>query len=1049
MQRSGLWSMACLLQAWCLWGIVATALFAEAPTGKNVEFGQQVRPLLSDRCFACHGPDEKQRAGGFRLDLREQAFGTGESGETLIVPGNPGQSELYRRVTTSDESLRMPPAKDHPPLSPEEIQLLADWITQGAQWEEHWAYQPITKPELPQVARMEWPTTPVDHFILARLEREGLTPQAPADKATLLRRVHLDLTGLPPGQAELDSFLADTAPDAYEKVVDRLLQSPRYGEHMARYWLDAVRYGDTHGLHLDNYREMWPYRDWVVQAFNQNMPYDQFVREQLAGDLLENPTREQLIASGYNRCNVTTSEGGSIAEEVFVRNVVDRVVTFGTVMLGATLDCSRCHHHKFDPYTMRDFYSLFAYFNSIDGGPLDGNRKDHAPVIKVPTPEQERELRQFDEQLAELNRGLAELNPRLAGLQEAWEASVREAQSTAGETSAGWHVLVPMKFTSQGGATLTLKEDHSLLASGDNAARDVYEISGELPAGTLWKSIRLEGLLDPSLTTGAAGRSPNGNVVLTEFEVYVAPADQPEAWQRVTLSQAWADYEQANGDFKVANAIDGKPQTGWAIGGHERKENRQAIFQTASGIPGENGGLIKLVLKHESIYAQHQFGRIRLSLNAAHAIPQTLPAEILKLIAIPAGDRDAKQKQTLRAHFLDKITTDQEYLARKKERDSWQTKRDELDKQIPTTLIFKEKAEPKPAFLLHRGEYDQPREEVTRRTPELLGPFASEWPNNRLGLAYWVTSPDNRVAARVVVNRFWQQVFGTGLVRTSEDFGSQGSPPSHPLLLDWLARDFMDSGWNIKQFMKQLVLSSTYRQSSAVSPALHARDPMNRLLARGPRYRLDAEVLRDQALFVSGLLQESLGGPGVKPPQPAGLWEAVGYTSSNTARFTPDTGADKIHRRSLYTFIKRTSPPPQLGTFDGPSRESSCVRRERTNTPMQALLLFNDPQYLECALGLALRALREAGTSEEQTVSWMFRQCTGRLPTSAERDVLLQGVRGDLAYYRDQPEQAGALLKSCQLELKLGENDPPPDQLAAWTVTANILLTMDLTLNKN
>ncbi len=1021
------------------------AFTANSNAQELMEFGDDIRPILSRKCFACHGPDPEQREAGFRLDKKESALGVGDSEEKIIVPGNPEASGLIIRIISDDPDLKMPPEDFGKDLTPEEIEKLKLWVKQGADWQQHWAYTVPVKSKLPEVKQKNWGATPIDQFVLARLEKEKLSPAKQADRITLIRRVTLDLTGLPPTIKEVDDFLKDKSPNAYEKVVDRLLASARYGENMSRFWLDAVRYGDTHGLHLDNYREMWPYRDWVVRAFNTNMPYDQFVIEQIAGDLLENPTQEQLIATGYNRCHVTTSEGGSIAEEVYVRNVVDRVNTLGTVFLGTNLDCSRCHDHKFDPFTMHDFYSLFAYFNSMDGNPLDGNKKDPAPVLRVPSAEQKKQLAEYDNKLAKLNKSLAAIAPRLDKLQKQWEAKTLQENQQKSSAASGWLVLTPEKYQSHGKATLKLLEDQSLLASGNNPSKEVYEIQTAVPEEG-WLAIRLEGLIDPSLTNGGAGRSSNSNVVLSEFEAYVASTETPDKWQPIKFRTAQADYEQTNGDFKVLNAIDGKRETGWAIAGHEKKENRVAYFVADKPFGFAQGTLLKVVLKHESQYSQHQFGRFRLSLNKQNPITSQTPKDILAILRKEAKDRDKKQNDQLKKYYREKIATDKQFVALNNEKTALQKTRDSLYNKIPTTLIFKEKKELKKSYILKRGEYDQHLDEVTRRTPLSLAPMKKEWPNDRLGLAKWLVDVENPLMGRVTVNRFWQQLFGTGLVKTAADFGSQGETPSHPELLDWLAVDFRESNWDVKNLFKTMVMSATYQQSSKLTPELYEKDPENRLYARGPRFRLDAEPLRDQALFVSGLLVEKRGGPSVKPPQPDGLWFAVGYTGSNTARFKADTGPEKVHRRTLYTFFKRTAPPPEMSTFDSPTRESSCVRRERTNTPMQALLLFNDPQYLECAQGLAARAMREKGTSPEEVASYMFQLCTSRKPNAKELRILVDGYQNDLKRFNANPQEAASLIKVGSPEVAKGL---PVNELAAWTVTGNILFTADEVITKN
>jgi mono/diheme cytochrome c family protein len=776
---------------------------APAPAGK-VDYNRDVRPILSDACFACHGPDAKKRKGGLRLDVRDKSKEDGK----LLVPGKPDQSELFRRITSDDAKKRMPPAKSGKSLTAAQIALLKRWVEEGAHHAEHWAYVAPTRPPVPAVKNAALSSNPIDRFILARLEQEGLNPSPEADRVTLIRRVTLDLTGLPPTPEGVQAFLDDARPGAYERLVDRLLASPRYGEHMGRFWLDLARFGDTHGLHLDNYREMWPYRDWVVRAFNANKPYDRFVTEQLAGDLLPGRELDNLIATGFNRAHVTTSEGGSITEEVHIRNVNDRVETTGTVFLGLTVGCARCHDHKYDPVSQKDFYSLSAFFNSLDGNPLDGNAARHPPVVQMKaTPRQKQEL-------AALVRKAADLR-----------LQTRRVMSPP-----------PWSFT-----------DHEELTA---------------------------------------------------------------LWPRVA-----------------------------------------------------------------ALYRQYR----------------------------------------------------------------------RLDAQIGHTYVYREAAKPRQAYLLKRGEYDQRGAPVERDVPAFLPSWPDKGKKDRLGLARWLLSEKQPLTARVAVNRYWQQVFGTGLVKTAEDLGIQGEPPSHPELLDWLAVEFRETGWDVKGLMRLLVTSATYRQSSRLTKDRLAKDPANRLLSRGPRFRLDAEMLRDQALAVSGLLVERQGGPSVKPPQPPGIWEAVGYSGSNTVRFTADTGIEKVHRRSLYTFWKRTAPPPQMSTFDAPSRESCTVRRERTNTPLQALLLLNDPQYVESARALAQMALMKGGKTDEERIAFLFRRATCRAPASDERAVLL----GALAELREEYGKDEAAAKKL---VSVGETKPAAGldakELAAWAMLASTVLNLDEVLNK-
>ncbi len=831
--------------------LLLAAVAAQAESG-GVSFQREIRPLLSDNCFFCHGPDEKHRKADLRLDTREGAFAD-LGGYHAIVPGKPEESAILQRMNHTDPDELMPPPESRKSLTKAQIDLVRQWIADGAEWQEHWSFIPPQRPTVPGGAA-PWGNSPVDAFIFRAAEQRGLRPSEEADRETLIRRVTLDLTGLPPTLEEIDAFLADTSSDAYEKVVDRLLESTHYGEHMARYWLDAARYGDTHGLHLDNYREIWPYRDWVVTAFNDNKPFDVFTTEQLAGDLLEDPTEDQLVATGFNRCHVTTNEGGSIKEEVYVRNVVDRVVTTGSVFMGLTFECTRCHDHKFDPLSMKDFYSMFAYFNSIDGSPMDGNRKDHAPILKMTTPAQKKELAALQKKKDELAARLNEPWTEIDALQARWEKELE-------------------------------KEERK-----------------DLPKGV----------------RGALGK----------------PGDQ----------------------------------------------------------------------------------------------------------------RSDDERERVRAHFRGKVCEEADLVSLRDALKEATDARAALDKSIPTTLIYRERKEAKPAFILTRGEYDQRGEEVSRETPSVLPPRKEGTPNNRLGLAQWLLDPGHPLTARVAVNRFWQQCFGIGLVKTAEDFGSQGEPPSHPELLDWLAVEFMETGWDVKALMKLFVMSGTYRQSSVVTPEILERDPDNRFYARGPRFRLDGEVLRDQALAASGLLVVKSGGPGVKPPQPDGLWFAVGYSGSNTVRFKADEGPDKVHRRTLYTFFKRTAPPPQMSTFDGPSREACIVRRERTNTPLQALLLMNDPQYVEAARALAERGIREGGSQWDDRLRHMFRLVTGRRATAEELTDLRNGFSADRIYYAERMDAAKQLIEIGERPV---DADVPANELAALTMVANLLFNLDEVIMKN
>jgi hypothetical protein len=1012
----------------------------------RVDFARDIRPILSENCFACHGPDEKTRKAKLRLDTRDGAFGKIRSGGHAVVPGKATESELIARISSADATELMPPPKSGKKLTPRQRALLRQWVEQGAPWSTHWAFDPPRRTPLPKVGEARWPRNPIDHFILARLEKEGLRPSPEADRTTLIRRVTLDLTGLPPTLAEVDAFLADTSPNAYEKVVDRLLKSPRYGEHMARSWLDAARYGDTHGLHLDNYREIWPYRDWVIGAFNRNLPFDRFVIEQLAGDLLPSPSLEQQVATGFNRCHVTTSEGGSIEEEVHVRNVVDRVDTTGVVFLGLTVGCARCHDHRYDPIPQKEYYRLFAFFNSIEGSPLDGNNARHAPVVRVPTPEQARSLADVERKIEALRREIsAEL--ALVKYDDSAETPGPEAQKPS---EFVWidDELPPGSKASVGGGpnvrwTFVSKPDHPVF-SGEKSVR--------LTAKALLQNIVMAGS-NPGLRVGAGDK-------LFAY-VYLDPASPPKE----IMLQWWTDnwrHRAYWGENIIPFGRDNTPER-LRMGALPAKGKWVRLEVDAARVGIKPGMVITgwaFTLYGGTAYwdragivtAVPQGTQTFDSLPAWLRVQQAtggagLPKPVQALVKLDPSKHSEAQRKQLRDYFLEHAYAKARPIFAPLHRQLGvaEKERAALDKQIPVTLVFKEQATPRPAYLLKRGEYDQRGEKVERGTPAFLPPLPSGAPLNRLGFAKWLVDPAHPLTARVAVNRFWQQFFGTGLVKTAEDFGSQGEPPSHPELLDWLAVQFREDGWDVKATVKRLVMSATYRQSARVTKDRLAKDPANRLLARGPRFRLDAEMLRDQAMFVSGLLVEKVGGPSVKPPQPGGLWEAVAFTGSNTGKFVADKGREKVHRRSLYTFWKRTSHPPQMGTLDAPSREACTVRRERTNTPLQALLLMNEQLFVEGSRALAERTLREGGADTEGRLRHLFRLATARTPDAVELGVLRDTLQEHLARYRADP-------KAAQQLVRVGESQPGPaasvEELAAWTMVGNLVLNLDEVINR-
>jgi mono/diheme cytochrome c family protein len=1022
---------------------------ARAPASPaRLSYNRDVRPILSNNCFKCHGPDARERQAELRLDLAEQARQPSATGAVAIVPGKPDESELVARIFAADEATRMPPPASHKTLTDRERETLRRWIAEGAEYESHWSFIVPTRPNLPAVKLSTWPRNAIDLFILAGLERARLAPSPEADRATLLRRVTLDLTGLPPTPAEVDAYLLDNRPDAYEKVVDRLLASPHYGERLALDWLDAARFADTNGYHIDNGRDMTRWREWVINAFNSNLPFDQFTVEQLAGDLLEGATIEQRIASGFNRNHMINFEGGAIPEEYHTAYIVDRVNTTGTVWLGLSVGCSQCHDHKFDPLTQKDYYRLYAFFNNVPEKGLDGQTGNSPPFLKLPTSEQQQQLDSLAATAKELEQQIAGPNVEVDAAQAAWEANY------ANRPTPAWHAITPASIVAEGGATFSRLDDGSYLVTGANPANDVYTIvvDGALLSGMgPLTALRLEALPDDSLAERGPGRSANGNVVLTQVTASVDLGQ--DIVSKVELKSAWADFSQK--DYDIAGALDDKPETGWAL--HpEMGKPHSATFALTQPLELMPGAKLSVQLRFQSQFAQHQLGRLRLAATdtADPREPSALPEPIAKVLAIAGADRSDAQRGELRTYYRDNVSPRIKEL--KDQLSATKKSREKLDKAIPTSMVMQEMDKPRDTFMLVRGQYDKHGEQVSPGVPEALPPLPAGAPANRLGLARWLVDDAHPLVPRVVANRYWQLFFGTGIVKTAEDFGSQGELPSHPELLDWLAVQLRDGGtdgsakrWDVKALCRLIVTSATYRQSSYARADLAAVDPDNRLLGRAPRGRLIAEFIRDQALAVSGLLDPRIGGASVSPYQPAGLWEELAFRADGknwTAQtYTQSHGAD-LYRRTMYTFWKRTSPPPTLITFDAPDRETCTVRRATTNTPLQALVLLNDPTYVEASRKLAERMMTEAPATAEERIAWAFRLATARRPSEAEINVLRRVYEEQLAVYRAQPEAAQKLLA-------VGEaprNEKlDPTELAAWTMVASMILNLDETVTKS
>lgn len=1179
------WPWLLLLAGFCC--LVAASPASPAASAPAVDFDRDIRPILSDNCFACHGPDEAKRKAGFRLDKREDALKPAKSGERPIVPGNAGQSELIARITAKDEDDRMPPVATGKKLTDHQIGLLRRWIESGAEWKGHWAFAAPVRSDPPAVRDPAWPRNDIDRFVLARLEREELKPAPEADRATLVRRASLDITGLPPTVEEVDAFLGDGSPGAYEKLVDRLLASPRYGEHMARYWLDAVRYADTHGYHIDSRRDMWKYRDWVIDAFNTNKRFDQFTIEQLAGDLLPNATIEQKIGTGYVRANMTTGEGGVIEDEYRAKYTFDRVETTGAIYLGMTLVCARCHSHKYDPIEQREYYSLYAFFNQVADPVMDGNKPNPEPFLPVPSPAQSSRLAWLKEHSqrarADLDAPRAKLDAEQKNWQRDWHLSLLQ----------GWSDLEPeqARSLSTNGAALRIGMDRSILAEGRAAEGEVFEVLYPLEPGPL-SALRLELLPRVGSTNSGSGTQSGLRIAEIEAELVSRANGEEGKPRRLAFSLAESDVELASHGVRLA--IDGNAETFWQLpavseshlGIFLLKEPVQIGAKTALKIrlrqpPGETAppshfrmgaaqtrelarvlhpqrfsswhvvgplkakdpdhGLDEVFEPERKVDLKMKFpgvreevawtergdwedgraallvpdlhgvhgvrylyrtltlakgrpveldvradGAFKLWINGALAAQREseasaeegpvsvtaqllegqnefllkivtvqgassftfapdlgseegLTSEIAAALCASASDEAPRAAQVKRyfrrQHSREYRKTDNDFV-------HWQEEKDAIERAIPTTLVAKEDEKPRDTFMLLRGDYDKKGEKVTPQVPAIFPPLPPGAPANRLGLAMWLVDKKHPLTARVAVNRLWQQYFGVGIVKTAEDFGVQGERPSDQELLDWLATEFQQSGWDIKHLNRLILTSATYRQSSRTTREQIARDPENRLLARGPRFRMDAEAVRDTALCLSGLLLENERGPSVRPYEPPGLWEAVSFNSSQ--KYVQDTGPGQ-YRRSLYTFWKRQSPPPSMLIFDAPSREACTIRRSRSNTPLQALVLLNDPQFVEASRAFGQRIML-GGNTVESRIDYAFRLATARRPDSGEMAVLRRVYQEQLREFQKN-DRAVELLLAVGSFKQMAQLDRA--ELAAWSLIASLLLNLDETITKS
>ncbi len=1012
----------------------------------TLTFNRDVRPILSDKCFACHGLDAKKRQAELRLDVAEGALAD-HDGHRAIVPGDWNASELWLRITSSDESTVMPPPETHKALTDAEKETIRIWIEQGATYQKHWAFEPIQSATID--APVNASVNPIDHFIGKRLEQEGLEFSPEADREILIRRVSFALTGLPPRLDERAAFLNDDQPGAYERMVDRFMASQQFGEEMARHWLDVARYADTHGMHLDNERQMWAYRDWVVNAFNKNVPFDQFTIEQLAGDLLPNATIEQLVATGFNRCNVTSSEGGSIDDELLFRYAVDRTSTTAQAWLGLTAGCAACHDHKFDPISQKEFYSLYAFFNSAADPAMDGNALLTQPVVSI-------EDEEYRKKIAELETAMREQQQRIDQI----ALTVTYSDPAMVEPKPTPQIIenVWMEDAFPEGASVVASPGHPTMFT---TAQD----GGQVFSGT--RSIKRTdaGLAQDVWDKSTIPLTVPQDAVLFAY-VWLDPQSPPKSlmlqyhkagWQHRAV---WGDYEAipwgaANTTERVA--MGPLPEAG----GWQRLEVRAdkvgltagdkltgfAITQFGGTVYWDHVGVQGMVDPSADPSLSFLAWWKQATGKDVASVPADLNA-IAKLgpeAAVPEADR-----QRLLAYYLQSTcaTTQSAFAEPTSKLTELKNQKQGLEQSLIRSFVYRDMPQPRPSYVMIRGAYDKRGEQVEPNVPAVFPSLKLKTETarpTRLDLANWIVDQDNPLTARVTVNRIWQQFFGTGLVKSSYDFGSQGETPSHPELLDTLAADFKSTGWDVKKLVQLIVTSKTFRQSSAIDPQSHARDPENRLLARGPRFRLDAEQLRDNALYVSGLLDMDMGGKGVKTYQPENIWEPVGFAGSNTRFYQRDNGS-ALYRRSIYVFLKRTAPPPFMSNFDAPNREQFCTLRERSNTPLQALQLMNDVQHVEAARVFAQRILSEGGDSPESRIQFAFRTVLARDASSAELVILHNQLTDHLARYLANPESAAKLTQ-------LGETKPDANQnvpeLAAYTLIANTILNLDETVTRN
>ena len=1008
-----------------------------------VQFNRDIRPILSEHCFSCHGPDVQKMKGGLRLDRREEALKPAKSGKKAIVPGDAGGSELVQRLHSTDAEELMPPPEAHKPLKPEQKAMLQRWIAEGAAYQGHWAYQPLVRPVLPPGGEGEGG---IDRWVRSHLDSAGLKPAAEADRRTLARRLSLDLTGLPATPEMVATFEADNAPGAYERMVDRLMATPQYGERMAIGWLDVVRFADTIGYHSDTPRNIWPYRDYVIRSFNNNKPFDQFTREQLAGDLFPNPTMEERVASGFNRLLLTTEEGGAQEKDYESRYLTDRVRAVGTVWMGQTIGCAQCHDHKFDPITARDFYSMGAFFADVKEA-IIGRREDG---MLVPTEPQARELARLTHEAERLKSQFEGPHPKLESAFGRW----RQERLEALRSDSLWTATAPTSADSTGGATVTIRDDRSVLIGGKNPDTDSTLVRfASLPERVV--GVRVEVLPDKSLPSQGPGRAGNGNFVLTEVVARVVRDGVPA--RDIAFESAWASHEQTvsadknpYGKWSAASVIDHDARgtfAGWAILPEAGKPS-QLRLRLKEPLTLASGERLEIELQQKHGHGHHTLGCFRLGVatDPAAVVPTAVPlpnADLADRLKVDPSARTPEQSAKLWAEFK---AVAPELADLRAQRTAADKARADFEGTIPRTLVTERSEKPRTVRVLPRGNWLIETGEIMEPAiPAQFRPASravSDRRLTRLDLADWLVSPENPLTARVVVNRFWRQFFGTGLSKVLDDFGAQGEPPRHPELLDWLAVEFRESGWDVKHLVRLMVTSRTYRQTSSASRELLARDPENRELARQGRWRIEAEMVRDSALQVSGLLVPRIGGPSVRPYQPDGYWENLNFPQRG---YDASSGGDQ-YRRGLYTWWQRSYVHPSMLAFDAATREECAAERNRSNIPQQALVLLNDPSYVEAARSFAARILREGSGDDTARLTWAWRQALARAPLDSELSALRRLLETQRTAFAKDPEAAAQFTRTGKAPTPAGLD---PVQWAAWTDVARALLNLHETITRS